>query len=98
MAVADKEKVAAEIAAMDPAVKKAIGEAAAAARTAKKQSKTDKAAKVGWLLLRTSCLHVHIRSLPCMHTAMPFMCPYAQHWLVGTGCSPEARPHTCQGT
>lgn len=45
MAVADKEKVAAEIAAMDPAVKKAIIEAAAAARTAKKQNKTDKAAK-----------------------------------------------------
>jgi hypothetical protein len=58
MAVADKEKVSAEIAAMDPAVKKAIVEAAAAARTAKKQNKTDKAAKVGcWLLLRT-CAHL----------------------------------------
>lgn len=73
MAVADKEKVAAEIAAMDPAVKRAIEEAAAAARTAKKQSKTDKAAKVGWLLLRT-----YANPQLALHAHGPaFVCPYA---------------------
>jgi hypothetical protein len=48
-AIADKERVKSEIAAMDPAVKEAIEKAAAAARAAKKQKKAgkeDKADKV----------------------------------------------------
>lgn len=46
MAIADKERVKAEIAVMDPAVKAAIEKAAAEARAAKKQGKIDKVAKV----------------------------------------------------
>jgi hypothetical protein len=46
LATADKERVATEIAAMDPSVKAAIEKAAADARAAKKQKKTGKAEKV----------------------------------------------------